>query len=29
MKILVMAGHSANGYKGSGDVGHLNESNET
>ena len=29
MKILVMAGHSANGYKGSGAVGHLNESNET
>lgn len=29
MKVLVMAGHSANGYRGSGAVGALNESNET
>ena len=28
MKILIFAGHSTNGYRGSGAIGSLNESNE-
>lgn len=29
MKILVMAGHTASGYRGCGSIGYINESNET